>query len=99
MKAGIESEKLVIVKKVSQFALDKMMHHYETVSKFSRAGNDVMCTGSFRRSFGIPCGHVVKSKMEKCMELNIDDFHPQWHLEKNPLCSSPDNDRIPVEIT
>ena len=82
LNAGIEPEKLVIahrhalpfmseiVKKVSQFALDKMMHHYETVSKLSHAENDVMCTGSFRRSFGIPCGHVVKSKMEKCMEIN-----------------------------
>lgn len=41
------------------------------------------CSGSFTKSYGLPCVHKLKSLLESRQSLTIEDFHRQWHLRRN----------------
>ncbi|KAI9916000.1 hypothetical protein PsorP6_006923 [Peronosclerospora sorghi] len=94
LNSAMESEKLVsahrhklafmhpFVKKIFHFALDKMLRQYE---KIYQIGDNEACAGMFRKSFGIPCQHEIKAKMEGSGGFDVHDFHTQWHLYQNPL--------------
>lgn len=41
------------------------------------------CTGSFTRSQGLPCAHILKPLQEQDQALRLEHFHTQWHLNRN----------------
>ena len=92
LNASMESEKLVVehrhklhalgdlVKKVSHFALDKLLEQYKKIGK-----DQEDCTGTFRSTYGLPCSHDIMAKIHQGLRIALADVHPQWHLERNPL--------------
>ncbi|KAJ3454090.1 hypothetical protein MRS44_017984 [Fusarium solani] len=38
-----------------------------------------LCTGTFTRSHGLPCVHMIKALQERNQVLQMHDFHHQWH--------------------
>ncbi|RKK65642.1 hypothetical protein BFJ69_g16107 [Fusarium oxysporum] len=40
------------------------------------------CTGSFSRSQGLPCAHKLKGLLVRDQALQLEDFHPHWHLTR-----------------
>ncbi|KAJ0132090.1 hypothetical protein HZ326_24825 [Fusarium oxysporum f. sp. albedinis] len=38
------------------------------------------CIGSFSRSQGLPCAHKLESLLGRDQALQLEDFHPHWHL-------------------
>ena len=38
------------------------------------------CTGSFTRSQGLPCAHILRGLQEQGQVLRLEHFHIQWHL-------------------
>ncbi|KAI9910986.1 hypothetical protein PsorP6_010898 [Peronosclerospora sorghi] len=94
LNAAMESEKIFIahrhkldfmhpfVKKISQFALDKMLRQYERVTQI---GDNEAYADMFRKICGIPCQHVIMDKMEGSGGFDLHDFHSQWHFHQNPI--------------
>ncbi|TPX65427.1 hypothetical protein CcCBS67573_g08134 [Chytriomyces confervae] len=72
----------LLVKNISQFALDKMLRQYEETLKGQNFGH---CTGEFQRTYGIPCKHEIQLKVQQEGQFSVADIHPQWVLQKNPL--------------
>jgi hypothetical protein len=40
------------------------------------------CTGSFSRSQGLPCAHKLKGLLVRDQALQLEAFHPHWHLTR-----------------
>ena len=40
------------------------------------------CTGSFTRSQGLPCVHMLKTLQEENQVLLLEHFHLHWHLKR-----------------
>ncbi len=66
------------------------------------------CTGSFSRSMGLPCTHILKSLQEQQQVLQLQHFHSHWYLirEGNPQLLleprrriDPISSRIPLSST
>jgi hypothetical protein len=60
------------------------------------------CTGSFSRSQGLPCVHILESLLEQNQVLQLEHFHPHWHLNRDgtPQFLLEPRQRIdPVSIT
>lgn len=64
---------------VSHEALRKV----EEQRKRLLAGDLPSCTGSFARSQGLPCAHVLKDLQEQGQALRLEHFHVHWHLSRN----------------
>jgi MULE transposase domain len=43
-----------------------------------------ICTGTYWRSMGIPCWHMIKDRLAEgeASRIQPSDFHPHWHWEK-----------------
>lgn len=41
------------------------------------------CTGTFTRTYDLPCAHQIKTMQLQNRCLQLDDFHQQWHLRRN----------------
>ncbi|KAM5528271.1 hypothetical protein FOXYSP1_19540 [Fusarium oxysporum f. sp. phaseoli] len=41
------------------------------------------CTGTFSRSHGLPCAHILKALQEQGQTLRLEHFHPHWHLSRH----------------
>jgi hypothetical protein len=39
-------------------------------------------TGSFTRSFGLPCAHLLKDLLEQDKPFQLQHFHSQWHIQR-----------------
>ena len=68
--------------KISKNALNRIYEQYKESSDLNLGDS---CTGAFTRSFGLPCKHVIKEKIQQSEKLQLNDVHPQWHLDVNPL--------------
>jgi hypothetical protein len=40
------------------------------------------CTGSMRRSMGLPCQHMIRNRMREGRPLDPTDFNEQWHVNR-----------------
>jgi MULE transposase domain len=67
--------------RITIFAMQKVEEH---LTSFKEKDLSALppCTGNFSRTWGVPCAHTVYSRLEAIERLEIDDFHPQWHLRK-----------------
>jgi hypothetical protein len=56
------------VKKVSPFALDKMLEQYHKAQEIEQ---DDACHGLFQSTYGLPCSHKIKELLiaEQCITL------------------------------
>ena len=66
-----------INKKVSQFALDKILEQY----KYADNNEISECTGHFTKIYGLPCKHRILECIGLDSPLSLDDIHVQWRLD------------------
>ena len=67
-----------LIYKVSQYALNKL---YEQFLMIDLSMQPTVCTGKFRKTFGIPCKHEIRDSIECGTPLALSDVHIQWHLQ------------------
>jgi hypothetical protein len=65
--------------RVSIYAIRKLEEHL-AFFKENHLSALPRCKGSFTRIWGVPCAHTVYTKIEAVECLEIEDFHPKWHL-------------------
>jgi hypothetical protein len=41
-----------------------------------------ICTGTFTRSFGLPCAHTLEPLLRNGLHLQLSHFHSHWHLQR-----------------
>lgn len=41
------------------------------------------CSGSFSRSMGLPCVHILKDLLDRNLVLRLDHFSSHWHLKRD----------------
>ena len=95
---------------VSHEALRKVEEQRKLLQKTDPPPS-LICTGSFTRSFGLPCLHQLQSLQEQKQVLLLSHFHSHWHLQRTgepqhflePLRQEPNriltNSRIPQSST
>ena len=69
-----------LIYKVSQHALNMLHKQY---LKIDHTKQPTVCTGKFKKTFGIPCTHQVRDSIESGIPLVLSDVHIQWHLQLN----------------
>jgi len=67
-----------LIYKVSQYALNML---YEQFLIIDLSMLPTVCTGKFRKTFGIPCTHQIRGRIECGTPLELADVHIQWHLQ------------------
>jgi hypothetical protein len=67
-----------LIYKVSQYALNKL---HDQFSMIDHSMQPTLCTGKFRKTFGIPCTHQIRERIECGTPLALSDIHIQWHLQ------------------
>jgi hypothetical protein len=50
--------------------------------RLERSRYSSICTGNYQRSIGIPCWHIIKSRIQDTLRIQPLDFHPHWHWIK-----------------
>ncbi|RDW67294.1 uncharacterized protein DSM5745_09160 [Aspergillus mulundensis] len=69
-----------IVTKVSTYAMQKVI---ETMNFYlpERLDKPIKrCTGSYKRSLGLPCIHQIQEALHDNRSLGLEEFHDQWLL-------------------
>lgn len=66
---------------VSHEAMKRVEEQRKLLDKSPSASS--ICTGTFTRSYGLPCVHKIKLLLDQNRCLQLDDFHQQWHLKRN----------------
>jgi hypothetical protein len=51
--------------------------------------SSTICTGTFFRSIGVPCWHMIKERLAAGGRIQPMDFHPHWHWFRPPPGSAP----------
>lgn len=67
---------------ISHEAIKKVEEQRKLLEKTDPPVSSV-CTGTFTRSYGLPCVHKMKLLQDQNQGLHIDDFHKQWRLIRN----------------
>jgi hypothetical protein len=67
-----------VLRKISIFALSKLMGEYEK----ALAANEEQCSNFLRPVLGLPCSHILRTKIENGEQLQLEDISNQWHLDK-----------------
>jgi hypothetical protein len=82
-----------LIGKVTSFALNKLAGELSRSRKpdFPRA-----CTGTFRRSMGLPCGHELKRLFEVDAPLQPGLIHQHWFYLPNVTSPSTTAIRVPL---
>jgi hypothetical protein len=47
------------------------------------------CTGTFTKTLGLPCAHIINERRAMGLGLTPDDFHPHWFWTRNSLALQP----------
>ena len=42
-----------------------------------------LCTGSFKRRWGLPCPHTIRARVLTVDPLSVDDFDAHWRLDRS----------------
>ncbi|KAG6989724.1 PKS-NRPS hybrid synthetase [Fusarium oxysporum f. sp. conglutinans] len=66
---------------VSHEALRKVEEQRRLIGKRDPPPSPI-CTGTFKKSNGLPCVHTLKDLQERGGVLLLDHFHPHWHLQR-----------------
>mgnify|MGYP003622928318 CR=1 FL=1 len=74
----------LVVLDISWKALDEIWHQYTPVLDVFEEGSDLpsICTGDYRRQWGLPCRHELWRRLESRQRLVLDDISPHWHLRR-----------------
>ena len=67
-------------RRVSHYALAKAHSRFAVAQKLSSATG---CTGSFSRTFGIPCSHTLRKYLDSNRHLDLSEFHDQWRVKRD----------------
>lgn len=73
-----------LINRVSHFALRKMKNELLKATRATQAVPLPVCTGTFRRTMGLPCAHVMQERLEQNTGLNLEDVHEHWWIEGRP---------------
>jgi len=75
---------------ITPFALAKLKIQYDLFQYEEERIRDgviiTICTGTYWKSMGIPCWHMIKERLNSGDQQRIQplDFHPYWHWYKPP---------------
>lgn len=58
-------------------------------SSHPRSDTPSICTGTYWRSMGIPCWHIIKERISNGGMIQPLDFHPHWHWRRPRVGSAP----------
>jgi hypothetical protein len=56
---------------ISQFALDKVQEHMALFNLTARSSLPPACSGTFGKSMGLPCAHIIKEILREGMSLVV----------------------------
>jgi hypothetical protein len=77
-----------IVRRISKFALKKIKEQVDFLKEDD--GEISICLGSFSKTFGLPCKHVLKELIESGNAIPLEMIHTQWHLNVSvPVFNAP----------
>jgi len=73
-----------VIKKVSIYALDRVLGQYFLLKppKGEEIGTLRPCSHLFRAAWGLPCVHEIKERIDTNKYLEPEDFHPHWFLDR-----------------
>jgi hypothetical protein len=80
---------------ISRFAMKKVEEERARVNLRADDPEEATlttCTGSMRRSMGLPCQHMIRNRMREGRPLDPTDFNEQWHV--NRFAPLPDLDEF-----
>ncbi|KAI0993595.1 hypothetical protein K3495_g14589, partial [Podosphaera aphanis] len=84
LPAGISGEFYYgVLGRISHFALHetcKQVKYPRNEELRTRNGQSYICTGTFNKSIGMPCWHIIQERMSQNRGLTINDFHQHWHF-------------------
>lgn len=85
-----------LVGKVSTYALHKMANE---LARSRKSDFPRICTGTFTRTMGMPCGHLLHQRAESRLLINLNEVHRHWYFSPQDSQSSetPVLNPIPVE--
>jgi hypothetical protein len=66
-----------LIGQISSYALGKLWDERRRLSSTNPLPS---CTGSFRRSMGMPCAHDMQERLIEQGTLQLDDIHYHWYL-------------------
>jgi len=69
---------------ISQFAFDKVQEHM-TLFNLTAKSSLPACGGTFRKSMGLPCAHIIKGRLWEGTSLTVDDFNAHWNIRRGDL--------------
>ena len=72
-----------LIYRVSEFAMQKLIEQLERAKEVERDGD--LCHGRFKKSWGLPCHHYIRSCIKNEVAIDLREIHEQWMLENNPL--------------
>ena len=64
---------------ISQFAFDKVQEHMTLFNLTARSSLPA-CSGTFGKSMGLPCAHIIKERSWEGTSLTVDDFSAHWNI-------------------
>jgi hypothetical protein len=67
-----------INRKVSQYALDKILEQYTYAT---REDDNTLCTGHFTNIFGLPCKHYIRECISTGSSIPLEEVHSQWRVD------------------
>ncbi|KAI1000013.1 hypothetical protein K3495_g8182, partial [Podosphaera aphanis] len=84
LPAGISGELYYgVLGRISHFALHetcKQVKYARNEELRTRYGQSSICTGTFNKSIGMPCWHIIQERMSQNRGLMINDFHQHWRF-------------------
>ena len=78
--------------KITHYGLYKLKEQYDLFRRYSDNPNhdsNTLCTGNFYSSFGLPCWHIIRTKISNKEIIQPLDFHPFYHYYKPPPGAEP----------
>jgi len=77
-----------VIGKITPHALSKLNEQWILYKDEERrlTNGDItsICSGTYYRSIGIPCWHMVKERLSQRARIQPNDFHPHWHWYRPP---------------
>lgn len=84
-----------LIGRVDPHAIWKIKNQFDRLQKTTEEEPLPSCTRVFAKTMGLPCSHIIKSRMEAIDgglgRILIDDVHPHWRFKK------PDSGLEPTE--
>ncbi|KAI9908799.1 hypothetical protein PsorP6_003280 [Peronosclerospora sorghi] len=63
------------------FAFSKVHEQFLIFSRVTTDNPLSVCSGEFKQSMGLPCAHVIHTRLTAGQQLQIGDFHEHWWIK------------------